>query len=360
MTALGVALVAGAIAANQRWLDRHFLPSFFVPRAWYVRAETIVRMGIAAVGVALIAAARHLGRLLTRTPGRAVSIAAAIVAAFGVGEFVLRWAPPRSLGWLVANDEPRRQPDARLGWVLTPSRVGHVVVDGHTIDYAVDGNGYRVRTLEDPVDFARPTILFAGESVMFGDGLTWDDSVPARVGALIQVQSANLAVHGYSSDQAYLHLERELPRFRRPIAVVTLFMTTLFGRNLDDDRPHLGPGLRWLPANPPSRLGALTALLVPFRRDKTVDDGVTMTGEVLRATAALAETRGATTLILVPQIGPESPPEADLRHRILDKSGVPYAFIEIDPEWHVPFDRHPDARAAQVIAAAIATRLRGT
>ena len=43
-------------------------------------------------------------------------------------------------------------------------------------------------------------------------------------------------------DQIYLRLVRELPQFRRPTAVVAIFMTELFGRNLDEDRPHLGPG----------------------------------------------------------------------------------------------------------------------
>src|SRR5258705_2446916 len=37
-------------------------------------------------------------------------------------------------------------------------------------------------------------------------------------------------------------------------------MTALFGRNLDDDRPHLGPGLVWRPAQPHWRL-------VPWKRD---------------------------------------------------------------------------------------------
>ena len=44
---------------------------------------------------------------------------------------------------------------------------------------------------------------------------------------MLNVQSANLAVHGYGNDQAYLRLEQELPRFRRPVGVVSLFMTTL-------------------------------------------------------------------------------------------------------------------------------------
>jgi hypothetical protein len=358
VTALGIALAAGAIAANQQWLDRHFLPSFFVTRAWYVRAETIVRIAMAIVGVALIGTAARIGRVIARMPGRAISVGVAALLAIPVSEVVLRSAPPRPLGWLVPDEEPRRQPDARLGWVLAPSRVGHTVVQGHPIDYAIDVNGYRVRTLDDPVDLSRPAIVFAGESVMFGEGLSWDESVPARVGAALHLQSANLAVHGYSSDQAYLRLEAELPRFRQPVAVVALFMTTLFGRNLDDDRPHLGAGLAWLPARPPSRLGALTALLVPFRRDKTVDDGVTMTREVLRATVTIAKARGARALVVVPQIGPEAPPEETLRRRIFDRSGVPNVVVEIDPAWHLPWDRHPDARGTQAIAGAIVARLR--
>ena len=109
---------------------------------------------------------------------------------------------------------------------------------------------------------------------MFGEGLTWDESVPAQVGAMLGMQSANLAVHGYGTDQAYLRLQAELPRFRRPVAVVSLFMTTLFGRNLDDDRPHLGPGLAGCPASPHGRLRSLAQLLVPYRSDETVERGV--------------------------------------------------------------------------------------
>ena len=33
-------------------------------------------------------------------------------------------------------------------------------------------------SVDEPVDPERPTILFTGESVMFGEGLTWDESVP--------------------------------------------------------------------------------------------------------------------------------------------------------------------------------------
>ena len=172
------------------------------------------------------------------------------------------------------------------------------------------------------------------------------------------VQSANLAVHGYSTDQAYLRLQEELPRFRRPLAVVSLFMTALFGRNLDDDRPRLGPGLVWMPAEQHGRLVSLARLLVPYRRDETVEAGIRVTREVLEAIVSLSRSRGATPLIVVPQFGPEEPVERALRGRILDNAALPYAFVDVDAAWRLPWDRHPNARAARTIAVAVADQLR--
>jgi hypothetical protein len=358
IAALGVACLAVAVAANQRWLDQHFLPSFFVPRDWYVRAEASARAALAAVGIGLTLTAPRMGRAIIRTPGRGASIAAAALLALVAGEIVLQVAPPRPLGWLVPNEEPRRQPDARLGWVLAPGRVGRTTVAGHTIEYAIDGNGYRVRRLDEPVDRTRPAIVFAGESVMFGEGLSWDETIPAQVATRLSLQPVNLAVHGYSTDQMYLRLERELPMFRQPTAVVALFMTTLFGRNLDDDRPHLDADLVWHPAEPHARVMSLAGLLVPYRRDTTVDAGVRMTRGVLRALGALAHARGAAALVVVPQIGAEAPPEEALRRRVLDGNGIPYVVVTVDPLWHLSWNRHPDSRAARLIAGAIAARLR--
>jgi hypothetical protein len=226
------------------------------------------------------------------------------------------------------------------------------------IDYSFDSAGYRVRRVDESVDPLQPTVVCVGESVMFGEGLTWEESIPAQVGALIGIQSANLSVHGFGTDQAYLRLETELPRFRRPVAVVSLFMTALFGRNLDQDRPHLGPGLVWLPAKPQARLASLATLLVPYRTDKTVERGVAMTRDVLGATVNLARARGATPLIVVPHFGVEEQAERTLRRRILDEAGLPYVWIEIDEAWRLPWDRHPNPRAAREIALAVAARLK--
>jgi hypothetical protein len=355
---IGAALVIGAIAANQRWLDGHFLPSFFLPRQWYMAIETSVRVMIGVLGVWLALFTRpRVGRVAARSPALVLSLVIAASLAPFASELVLRRANLRATEWLVHDEEPRRRPDPRLGWTFVPARTGQNAIGGRVLDYAFDAAGYRVPRVDEPVDPERPTIVFAGESVMFGEGLTWEESVPAQVGAMMRTQSANLAVHGYGGDQAYMRLETELPRFRRPIAVVSLFMTALFGRNLDSDRPHLGPGLVWLAPLHRSRLASIATLVVPYRSADTIERGIAVTREVFRATADLARARGAAPLVVIPQFGREDPAEQALRRRIFDGSGISYLLIEIDAAWRLPWDRHPNAQAAHAIAAAIADRL---
>jgi hypothetical protein len=357
VAAAGLVLLIGALAATQPWLDRHFLPSFLMSRQSYVRIETSIRVAIAASGIALMLGARFVAaRLTTRT----LAIVVAIGLALAASEVVLRNVRLRPTEWRAVNEEPLRQPDPRLGWTFVPARTGYNTNGGRTIEYVFDANGFRVPRADRPVDLARPSLLFAGESVMFGDSLTYDESVPAQVEATLGTQSVNMAVYGYSTDQVYLKLERELPRFRQPMAVVVLYMTALFGRNLDDDRPHLGRGLTWQPAVQHARLLTLARLAVPFRRESTVERGIVVTREALGAIVRLARDRGATPLVVVPQVGREEAPERSLRQRVLDESQVPYVMVEIDPAWHVPWDRHPDARGARTIAGAIIERLRSS
>jgi len=358
---IGTALLSCALVANQRFLDRHFVPSFFLPRDWYVVLQTSGRLVVALLGTYLVLVARRrAGRFAARTPAGLFRIVIAVVLALGVSELVLSRVHLRPAEWLSARDEPRRQPDQHLGWTWIPGRTGHKSIGGRVVDYSIDLRGYRVSRVDETVDPEQPTILFTGESVMFGEGLTYGESIPAQVGAMMGVQTANLAVHGYGNDQAYLRLQADLPSFRRPVAVVSLFMTALFGRNLDQDRPHLGPGLVWLPAEQRSRLSSLAKLIVPYRADRTVERGVTVTQEVLRATAEMARSRGAIPILVVLQFGHESPPEQMLRRRILDNASIPYLFVDINSSWRLPWDRHPNARAARAIATAIVSELRRT
>src|SRR4029077_14642509 len=114
----------------------------------------------------------------------------------------------------------------------------------------------------------------------------------------------------------------------------------------------------WTAAVQHGRLRSLVQLVAPYRSDDTVARGVAITRDVFRATAALARSRAAAPLVLVPQIGLEDAVEASLRHRILDEAGVPYVLVPLDPAWRVPGDVHPDAHAARVMSEAVASRLR--
>jgi hypothetical protein len=107
------------------------------------------------------------------------------------------------------------------------------------------------------------------------------------------------------------------------------------------------------------RLESLAKLIVPYRRDATVDRGIALTREVFAATRALAKSRGAVALIVVPQFDREDPAERALRQRVLDEAGLPYLFVECEGDWRVSGDVHPNPPTARKIAVAIANELRG-
>src|ERR1051326_1585003 len=347
---IGMAFVASALAANRSWVDRHFLPPFLVSHHLYVLVGSVERGVLAVLGVTLgIFARPRIGQFVARvTVGRLVTDAAgillAIILALGTSEFVLRLTFRHSSEEQPATQIPYRRLDDRLGWVFVPSRTERETADGRTVEYAFDSSGYRVRRVNESPDPERPTIVFSGESIMAGQGLNWEDTVPAQGESLLGGESANTPVHGFGTDQAYMRLRAELPRFRRPVAVVTLFTPGLFDRNLDDDRPHMGPGLVWLPGKPRWRLAMIASWVVPYRSTKAIERGIVLTRAVLRATVDLARSRGATPLILVPQFLPEDPTERALQRRILDESGLPYVWVGLDPRWRRASEQHPDAR----------------
>ena len=90
-----------------------------------------------------------------------------------------------------------------------------------------------------------------------------------------------------------------------------------------------------------------------------MDRGVDDDAGSAQATIDLARARHATPLVVVPQLGPEDELERSLRRRVLDEAHVPYVLVETDATWRLPGDLHPNARAARMMAEAIAARLRG-
>jgi hypothetical protein len=354
VVAMGIIVLACVIGADAAWVDRHFLPDFFKSQPRRHELALLWRIAAGTLGLALVVFSRPLARNIAAVARVSLAIVLALLASEGLlrtTEWQARHEAPR-------GREPLQQPDERLGWVLVPARAGHRVFGEQRVEYAFDVHGYRVHRLGDAVDPSRPSILFTGESIMLGTGLDWDQSVPAQTESLVGIQGVNLAVNGYASDQAYLRLATELPRFSRPVAVVSLFMPTLLPRNLDRDRPYLDATLHWHAAQKPWRLVALARKLVRYSSDAEIEQGLARTCAALMETARLARLRGAQPLILVPQFGPETDSERRFRQRILDEAGLDYVQVPLDPGWRVAGDKHPDARAARAMAAAIAARLK--
>src|SRR5262245_28139645 len=89
--AVGLALIACAASASQSWLDRHFLPSFFMPRQWYVLIETAVRVGIVVVGLLLAGPLRRpIARAPTQKPKETLGVVVAALLALFASEWILR------------------------------------------------------------------------------------------------------------------------------------------------------------------------------------------------------------------------------------------------------------------------------
>jgi hypothetical protein len=366
VAAAGILLMAFALLARQSWWDRHFLPVFFFSHPKYVLAEKLVRMAAILTGFFLIMfASPMIGRMARRLTAYEVAastlrILLAVGLALAVTELTMRHNFAFAAAETQPGEEPVRQPDRRLGWVFLPAHNGSSIAGERRIAYSIDRLGYRVRSPDAPVDLNRPSVVFTGESIIAGYGLNWDETIPAQTGAALGIQSASIAVFGFANDQAYLRLAAELPRFRRPVAVVSLFIPSLFPRNLGDDRPHLDAGLHWAPAVHRLWLTSLLRFVVPYHSEAEVEQGIAATRAELLATAALARRHGAISLVIDPQFGPESPIERMLRRRILEESGISYVRVPLDPSWHLKGDLHPDPRAAHAIAMAIAARLRAS
>ena len=224
--------------------------------------------------------------------------------------------------------------------------------------YTFDADSRRVKDASTTLDPNRPSIVFAGESFMMGYKLPWEETIPGQVEAMTGLQSVNLAVEGYSNAQAFLRLKQQLPEFRQPIAVVFLFLPSVFRKDIDRTLPRLDPELHLLQPEAPLRLTVLAHWLVPYESRRSITEGVVTAQHILRAVAEMAEARGAVPVTVVPDVADKRAGERGVRRRVLDEAHLPYVPVPLQSQWHVPNDEHPDARADHAMAAAVVRALR--
>jgi hypothetical protein len=357
-------LLGFALLANHRWLDWHMLPDILIPRSIHVGwLDTERVIALAAALMLLFLLRPWIGRWAERSRPSEIAWtlaggAVALILALGLSEVAMRWIIWREDRSWVTDKEPLRRSHPVFGWENTPNRVGQEDFKGRRISYVLDRGGNRVADPTKPVDYTRPTILYIGESIMFGAKLNWEETVPGQLAAMTGIQSANLAINGFATDQNHMRLVRELPKFRHPVAIVILFAPTMLERNLRHTKPHLDDTLRWQPAHSEWRLQHLTRVVFPFHRRATLEHVLVTTRAVLKATAAAARRRNVPVLLLIPTFMPEEPNEALFRDRILQGTAIPYVVVPLNPDWRLWPDFHPDARADHVMALAIASRLK--
>lgn len=360
----GVACLVVALSMGLHWTERHFLPVWTWTWETQLRIVLILRLLMATVGLILMFLLRPwlvqacLGGRALSALGSIIVVVLAALAALVATELVLRTHTWRAAQEQYNLVDPLRVRNSEFGWSFAANRAATVTLDRRAVHYATGPFGNRVARAGAVPDFARPTIVFAGESVVFGYGLDWPDTIPAQVQAITGIQAANIAINAYATDQIYMRLRRELPRFERPVAVVIPFMPRLLDRNLDGDKPHLDAALRWHAAGPPLiRLVELTRRLLRYRDPADIARGEATTSAVLKGAIAAAEARGARAIVLVPQYLPEELVERRIRHEVLDRAGIPYLLVPIPPHWRSPTHYHPTREGARRIAERISEEL---
>lgn len=369
ITVAGVALVGWALIPHAHWVERHVLSSYCatsVPQ--WVMARALPWASAALGAVAALVVAPALARSVRRASPRAAAaslagIVIAIGASLAVSELYMRRLYDRlALGGQPLPDGRRdalmSRVDPRLGWSYFPGRTTWVEMGGRRISYAIDSDGDRTASTNDLPDPARPTVLFAGESIAFGYGLPYEETFPFLVGRDLGIQTVNLAVVGYGNDQAYLRVLDALERYRRPLAVVTLFTPGQIRRNVDMWRPHLAlapdGALALVPPSPGPRIAKLLQALPTHG-----NDALRVTAAILHATAEAARARGAFPLFVVTNYGPaclhEDGEEAWIVEELFLRQALTFVRVDLEAEDLLPglLERHPGPRGARKIAAAV-------
>jgi hypothetical protein len=360
----GLGLLLCAWRADRHWFELHLTAWHCAQEPSQLADATRLRVLLAVAGVVVLLLARPAGRKAGTRPARELlgwvaRIGLAVVLALAVSECALRRVTPKKDEPLHFEADP--EPDPRYGWRPIPSHVSEVVVGSRTVRFAIDAAGDRVRSLDEPVDPARPTILLGGESVAAGFGLPYEETAAASVAERLGVQVADVAVSAVADDMATLRLVDNLPRFEHLLAAVTVVVPVTYDRNVWTDRPHVQPNddgtFTLLPrGRPPLRLVTLFENITGYR----TDEGLRRARAMLVASARASRARGVFPLFVLvswPACLPDETGAPSIDRTTFE--GLDLAHVRVDLET-ARFDAltyHPDALGQRRIADAIVAGL---
>jgi hypothetical protein len=368
----GVLLVVLGVRVDRRWTDIHMTNHFCAEYPKELNRGTALRWTCIVIGALIVAgsplAGRWAGGRSWRQVGSASSriVVAAVLALFAADE-VLRLrgykdpvAPP------IFHFEPDSEGDPLLVYRPIPSHVTEIDVGDRHLRFVIDANDWRVRSTDDVVDFARPTVLFTGESMASGFGLNYDETYPFRVGQELGLQVVNVAVQGYGNDGAFVRLHDALVPFEHPVATVTLVNQMMIGRNAWTDRPHLlvrdDGSLFTEPARSADGWFARSPLLHIAASVVHSDEALRRARMYIQATARETRARGGFPLFLftdfrVPCL-PDETGVQSLDRYLFEGLDVVHVRVDLGEDTYDPVISHPNAVAQARLAEAVSRSLR--
>jgi hypothetical protein len=277
------------------------------------------------------------------------------------------------------------QEHTALGWAPRPGITTRAAkrVDGapvYDVEYAIDERGRRITPVASTLGRTR-FVLFFGCSCTFGEGLAQTETLPFFVAeGAPRIMPYNYGFHGYGPQQLLARLESGSLRGEveeREGDLVYLFIDSHVNRAIGslvvyNGWAHSAPNYVIDATGEPVRRGTLTTgrpltalaygvlglsqVLRHFRVEVPpviTDDHVELTARIFARSAALFhEQFGSGRFVVV--MFPGSTLTGRLRSALnrLGVESLDYSqlFDYQQPEYHLPEDWHPTARANQVIA----------
>ncbi len=353
----GVAAIAWAFLAEDRWFETHMMVRYCIEQPSALVRAHVVRVLVALCGAAIVAFLRPVLVRHTSLGALGRSLVAALLAVVAA-DLVLRAAKP---------DEIAQMEEKRRSKRPAPRSTTEATIAGRSITFAIDAEGRRARTVDDVVDPAAPAIVLSGESVAFGHGLSFDETIQAQLAKRTGVAVVNLALDGLANDEALARLRERLPRLARPLAVVSFVVYSWLERNTADYRERLALAPDGsLVARPPAwpflrRSPLLPRLysLVGYHHD---DEAIDLTRAILRDTDLYVRERGIYPLFVLTEAA---------HARCVRDGGMPwvakrlvegqrFAWVDVDvpPALVLPDDPHPNPEGALFYVDAIEKALR--
>lgn len=309
---------------------------------------------------------------------RLAALAVSLLVALLACEIGLRIAGLPFTGVELPPETASGRFDPDTGWSYKPSFTTQFTYGPRTVTEHYNRYGLRDRAADHEPDLRAPSVLFAGCSITMGQGVTYEESFPGRLDGALGLQSINLGVQGFGTDQALMLLKRFIEKFNTKVVVYT-FITEHVMRNSVADRRLSAPFLRFPGTKPLFALDDEGHLYLSERAHPIEDDPLTprlwsflrvakakldmhnfdqqryerLTRELVREMFRTTRAHGAVFMVVDWGLGELSPP---IGH------GEPYRTIllqrEAGPDWNsdklkIAGDHHPNAeghlRAAEVI-----------